>query len=239
MMGYSIPEAEMKNINPNWISAVTSTLALITIWIYRYWDSQAKTPGDANGHLGLYVILTLIVCVSLVSSAYLNLKASHSQNTVAAKYNEATSKPTDSVSGLTKSETMSVVPSLGLAIERVQMEALDNTPGRNYPRKLRIYFRENAGDEISLKRADWTPGGIGIQRGKPFVCQYELGEGGRFVLESPEKAVPPGKRLRLYVGLDSQVSEAEAKRLTEERLLGTLSIPAEVRGMKVTIKIKL
>jgi hypothetical protein len=130
-------------------------------------------------------------------------------------------------------------PTIGIMIERVVMEPIDSTLGRNYPRKLRIFFRENAGDEIYLGQANWVPGGIHAEQGKRFACQFELGEGGKFTGESPEKLVSPGKRMRLYVGLDSRVPEEEAKRMTEQRLLGTLLIPATARGKNMTLAIKL
>jgi hypothetical protein len=132
-----------------------------------------------------------------------------------------------------------VAPTIGIMIERVVMEPIDSTLGRNYPRKLRIFFRENAGDEIYLGQANWVPGGIHAEQGKRFACQFELGEGGKFTGESPEKLVSPGKRMRLYVGLDSRVPEEEAKRMTEQRLLGTLLIPATARGKNMTLAIKL
>lgn len=132
-----------------------------------------------------------------------------------------------------------IVPTVGLALDYVVMEPYDSTPGRSYPRKLRVYFRENVGDSINVGRATWFQESVGIQKGQPFGCHYELEKAGAWINEGPEKTVAENRRMRLYVGLDASIAEDDLQRLMNEKRLGTLMIPAEVSGVKLILKIKL
>jgi hypothetical protein len=70
-----------------------ATLGLVTIWLFRYLDSQSNVARDSNGHLLLYVAVTLTVCASLVVSGILNFKASRPKYSVVEKsLDETTTK---------------------------------------------------------------------------------------------------------------------------------------------------
>jgi hypothetical protein len=133
----------------------------------------------------------------------------------------------------------SLKPSIGLTLHQTVVEAYDNTPGRHYPRKVRMYF-SNDGDEIQLGKAKWIAEGIGIQKGKPGICMYEFKDHhlGKFSGETDTKLVPPGKWFRLYVGLDSSISEDEIQLMKAENRLGVLQIPVRLSGVDMFIQIR-
>lgn len=73
----------LRNVNPNWVGVVIGMLTLLTMWVFRYQDSHAATVhSNTDWHLWLYVMLTLVVCASLVVSSRFNLKASRLQSSV-------------------------------------------------------------------------------------------------------------------------------------------------------------
>ncbi len=135
------------------------------------------------------------------------------------------------------SNRKNVVPTVGITLRETAVEAYDNTPGRHYPRKLRLYC-SNDGDDIHLGIGKWIAGQVGLQAGKPPACSYEMKNHlGKFSDESSDKFIPSGKWFRLYVGIDSTVSDKDLTQMTIDRSFGILEIPAEVGGVPVKVRI--
>ena len=45
--------------------------------------------------------------------------------------------------------------------------------------------------------------------------------------------------MKMWVGLDSSVPDGDLKKLTDERRLGTVEIPAEISGTAIKLRIPL
>jgi hypothetical protein len=134
--------------------------------------------------------------------------------------------------------TRQVVPNIGITLRETVVEAYDQTPGRNYPRKLRLYC-SNDGDDIHLGVGTWLPDKIGLQSGKASACFYELKDHlGKFANESADKFIASGKWFRLYVGIDSTISDKALYQMKVDRSFGVLEIPAEISGLPVKISLR-
>src|SRR5208282_533887 len=117
-------------------------------------------------------------------------------------------------------------PIIGITLHDTVIEDYDYTPGRHYPRKLRLYL-SNEGSDIDLGKGKWITDGVGLQAGKPSTCEYQVKDHlGKWTGESSFKTVYSGQWLRLYVGLDSTVQEEKLKGMAKNHSLGILEIPA-------------
>ena len=131
----------------------------------------------------------------------------------------------------------SVIPTIGITLRETVIEPYDSAPGRHYPRKLRLYL-SNDGEDIHLGAGKWIPDQVGAQAGKPPVCIYEIKNNlGKFDGESSDKFIAAGKWFRLYVGIDSSLSDEKLNQAKKDRRLGLLEIPAEMRGAGIKLRI--
>lgn len=223
----------------NWIPTVaTGLLLFLSMAMYTgHWPSGS---GKMNW-IPLLLCTLLILCVIAIYKWSLNREE---------KPPEPSAPPSSAAKPGSYSSTIAPtlvktpeappppIPIIGLTVLKVVVEPFDTTIGRNYPRKLRLYFR-NEGDPIHLRRSVWESEGIGIQKGKPFACYYQLeASPNKFDAESNERIIPPGQSGRLYVGLDSSVNETEIQRLKESRTLGLLRLHAIVDGMNVELRMR-
>lgn len=140
--------------------------------------------------------------------------------------------------GASKTVNPTVVPVIGVTLHLSVIEPLDRTPGRRYPRKLRLYF-SNDGENIDLGVGKWIPDRVGTQSGEPSACQYELKDHlGKWFGETATKTVASAKWFRLYVGLDSSIDEDKLQQMAKDHALGVLEVPAIVAGANVLLKIR-
>jgi hypothetical protein len=130
------------------------------------------------------------------------------------------------------------VPTVGLNFRNSAMDPY--ATGRTYPRKLNVYL-SNDGDDIRLGEAKWIKDQIELQADKPPRIMYLLRNhpGGPWQSESTDKFVPSGMWVKMWVGLDSSVPDGDLKKLTNERRLGTVEIPAEISGAAIKLRIPL
>jgi hypothetical protein len=110
--------------------------------------------------------------------------------------------------------------------------------GLGYPRKLNVYL-SNDGDDIHLGVAKWVNERVGPQAGMPPRVMYLLRNrpGGPWESESTEKTVPAGMWVKMWVGLDSTVSESDLTQWCKDRRLGIVEIPVTISGAAVTLRI--
>lgn len=206
--------------------------AAIAIWA-QFFPKPASQGGIHMGHYlpSLFALLSsvVLVCGILIYKDIwpFGRKAVVTDEKAATRAaSHASSLPTQQF----------VVPIIGLTLHDAVVEPLK--PGLGYPLKLRLYF-SNDGDEIHLGVGKWNAEGMGIQKGKSSACQYELKDHlGKWSGEAPDKLVPSGKWVRLYVGLDSTVAEDKAQQMKADHTLGVLQIPAIVAGVNVVLKMR-
>jgi hypothetical protein len=100
----------------------------------------------------------------------------------------------------------------------------------------------NDGDDIHLEAASWIKGELGMQANKPSKIGYLIKKypGGQFESESTDKFVPSGMWVKMWIGLDSSMPDsADLTKLTADRRLGIVEIPARIFGTPVKIRIPL
>jgi hypothetical protein len=130
------------------------------------------------------------------------------------------------------------IPLVGVTLRDAIVEPYDHNPKLHYPRKLRLYL-SNDGSDIELGKGSWLSEGVGLQKGEPSRCEYQIKNHlGEWDQESSIKMVLAGKWFRLYVGLDSTVEEQKLRALAKEHSLGVLQIPARVDGVDVFLRIR-
>jgi hypothetical protein len=213
----------MKSTVPTWGAFVVTAIMAVLAVVWRLHDEHTSVDWS---NLSIFLPSGIMVA-ALIVAAVLNWKASKQHNVSSIE-----SAP---IPRTTPSKT---APVIGIAVREVVVEPYDQTPGRHYPRKLRLYC-SNDGDDIQLGIGVWVPDQIGLQVGQPPVCSYEIKDNlGRWSGEAPSKYIASGKWFRLYVGLDSRVSDRELDRMKTQSSFGTLEISAEVSGVAVKIRIR-
>ena len=191
-------------------------------------DQSDGTPGQPRENGLMQVLIFALTCGSLVTAAVLYYrgrkhpalaeavsvvpKESDELKTLRAEIDRLNAHRVDllgTITGLNDKlaqqtgGSSSPPPTIGLTVRETVVEPYDTTPGRNYPRKMRVYL-SNDGDEIHLGKGKWITDGVGVQKGRAQACMYELKDHlGKFSGETDTKIVPSGKWFRLYVGLDS------------------------------------
>src|SRR5271163_91604 len=124
-----------------------------------------------------------------------------------------------------------IAPTVGLTLRDMKMDALDPSLGRHYPRKLNLYL-SNDGEDLRLETAAWIKDQVGLQAGKPAKIVYLLkskpGSSEQFDLEFTENVIVHSSRwLKIWIGLDSSISDIALAQLTKDRRLGILEISAK------------
>lgn len=176
----------------------------------------------------------IVVAFSVLASGILNFLASRRKRD-GVLGGQGVRENNDAVNA---SQKALAIPTVGLTLRSTWIDPFDSTTGRNYPRKLNIIF-SNDGDEVHLGIAQWIKDQVAIQAGKPSRVGYYLKNHlGQWVDESTTKIAPSGRWLKLWVGLDSSVSDSELNRLWGDGKLGTLEIPAEISGSAIKIRIR-
>ena len=117
----------------------------------------------------------------------------------------------------------------------------DDREQTTYKRKLYITVRNTSDNLIVIgPHTEWIEGELHVNTIAEHVWQVEGRRGVRnndWETESAQVTVPPGKRVRTWVGLPIGANETDVERIIKGKQAGNLSIPiAPVRTIMIDIK---
>jgi hypothetical protein len=196
----------------------------LIVWLWAFWlvgQFRDVMQGDPRMATVAFVFVAFATCAALALSIFVVL----AKRPIAVEIQAP------------------MVPMVGLTVREVKMDALDPNPARHYPRKLNLHL-SNDGDDIHLGAATWIKSQVGLQTGKPAKIVYLLkskpGPSEQFDLEYADNVIVHSNRwLKIWIGLDSSISDSKLVPLTKDRQLGVLEIPARISGIAMKIRIPL
>lgn len=129
----------------------------------------------------------------------------------------------------------STAASVGLTFDTAEVETFpDNSPVQ-FKFKLRVYWTNDGDETIHLGKPIWR--GVAIQ-GNDLTCRYQLRHNQRtWGDETDEADVSPGRRCRIWLGLDPSLRDSAAK-LLDLGQLGLLVVPVTTPQWSVDICIR-
>jgi hypothetical protein len=206
-------------------------------WAYVLWPKSVALIGRPQDVNWMAVLAVSIVVVGLFSTAA-QAGWLHRKQAIDSPP-PPLSHPVESASQATAQTH--TVPVVSLTLRTIWLNPYDSTSGRWYPRKLNLQFSNDADAEIRLGAGCWIKDEIGLQTGRPqrpAVYTYKTHLGTWSDESTDGVVVHSSQWVRIWIGLDSSLSDSEVTKLLTEGKAGILEMPAEVSGQKIKIRVR-
>lgn len=115
----------------------------------------------------------------------------------------------------------------------------DNTPGRKYPLKLNVTFRNEAGTSIDVKAPDWKREPGELSRADTWSGIQTALPNRRWSDHTHQATLPNGESFRASVAFDPSCNEEDLRHWHENLKIGTLVLPMRINGYDVVLEKKI